>query len=187
MAVYYTADLHLGHKNILQVRTQFQSIDEHDAFLLDKWNEKVTDSDEVYILGDLSYKSQYHISHYLSRMKGRKHLVIGNHDHTWMKNVKDMSEYFETTENLNIIKFEGKLITLCHYPLLEWAGSRHADAGIYYLIHGHIHGEKHPETYGYIKEHRPHAFNAGVDVNGFEPVTFEQLKENNRIWYGREE
>ena len=185
MAVFFTADLHLGHKNILQVRPQFQNIVEHDNFLIDRWNKKVTDNDEVYILGDLSYRSQYHISYYLLRMKGKKHLIIGNHDHIWMQNVKDMAECFETVENLEIIKFQGKLITLCHYPLLEWAGSKHVDTGIYYLIHGHIHNEKSPEVYGYIKEHLPHAFNAGVDVNNFEPVTFEELQENNKVWYGK--
>ena len=37
----------------------------------------------------------------------------------------------------------------------------------------------------YILKNQPHAFNAGVDINGFEPVTFEELKENNRRWYAQ--
>lgn len=30
-----------------------------------------------------------------------------------------------------------------------------------------------------------HALNAGVDINGFQPVTFEELKNNCAIWYDR--
>lgn len=41
------------------------------------------------------------------------------------------------------------------------------------------------EVYGHIKRYQPHALNAGVDINGFEPVTFENLKENNNRWYER--
>ena len=36
-----------------------------------------------------------------------------------------------------------------------------------------------------FKRYQPHALNAGVDINGFEPVTFENLKENNNRWYER--
>ena len=40
-------------------------------------------------------------------------------------------------------------------------------------------------AYKYIKENLPCALNAGVDINGFEPVTFEELLMNNNEWYGR--
>lgn len=49
----------------------------------------------------------------------------------------------------------------------------------------HIHDTKDPEVYGHIKKYQPHALNAGEDINGFEPVTFEELKENNNCRYQR--
>ena len=56
-----------------------------------------------------------------------------------------------------------------------------------YLIHGHIHATKDEDVFGYIKRCQSHSLNAGVDVNGFEPVTFEELVKNNALWYGRNE
>lgn len=186
MEMLFTSDLHLGHKNILLSRQQFASIDEHDEFIIRQWNKKVHKNDNVYILGDLSFRAEHPISYYLSRMKGKKHLIVGNHDSYWMKHVDEMSAFFDTVEYLKTIKFDKKLITLCHYPLLEFPGSRYMEQKSSYLIHGHIHDTKDMEVYGHIKKYQLHALNAGVDINGFEPVTFEELKENNNFWYQRE-
>ena len=181
----FTSDLHLGHNNVLPSRPRFKDIDEHDQFLIDRWNDKVSKNDDVYILGDLSYRSPHNISYYITRMKGKKHLIVGNHDNYWMKHVENMSEYFDSVDYLKVIKFEKKQITLCHYPMLEWSGSRYVDSQSSYLIHGHIHGLRDEEIYGHIKKYQPHALNAGVDINDFQPVTFEELKLNCDIWYNR--
>ena len=184
MAVYFTSDLHLGHESILSIRPQFGNMEEHDHFLIDRWNQKVKKNDEVYILGDFCFRAEKPVTDYLSRMKGRKHLIVGNHDGHWMKQLNNMADYFASVDYLKIMKFEKKQITLCHYPMLEWPGSRYVESGTSFLIHGHIHSETDSAVFDYIKNHQPHALNAGVDVNGFEPVTFEELLENNRKWYG---
>lgn len=197
MAILFTSDLHLGHKNVIEFchrnkencGKNFETIEEMDTFLIDKWNQKVDEDDEVYILGDLSFRSSINVSNYLKQMKGRKHLIVGNHDYNWQKNIKDMSEYFESVSNMEIIKNEDKLITLCHYPMLEWNGSCRAKSqkkSISWLIHGHIHNNKDEKSFWYIREHLPCALNAAVDINNFEPVTFDELLANNNKWYGRE-
>ena len=187
MEILFTSDLHLGHENILLSRGKFRDIEEHNMYLIDKWNAKVQRNDHVHILGDLSYRSPQHISYYLSQMKGKKHLIVGNHDNYWMKHVEDIGKYFETVDYLKTIKFDKKQVTLCHYPMLEWPGSRYGEAGKSYLIHGHIHGRVDSEVYGHIVKYQPHALNAGVDINNFEPVTFEELKINCESWYARDE
>lgn len=184
MTTFFTSDLHLGHKNILSIRSQFNDVDEHDNFLIEQWNKKVEKNDEVYILGDLSFRSENPISYYLSRMNGKKHLIVGNHDGYWIRQ-NDLSEWFESVDYLKIMKYEKKQITLCHYPMLEWPGSRYTNSSTSFLIHGHIHGETASTVFEYIKKYQPHALNAGVDINHFEPVTFEELKENNEKWYNR--
>ena len=184
MSVLFTSDLHLGHEKILETRP-FSNIEEHDKYLLSQWNLKVEPRDDIYILGDLSFRSVHGIEFYLNQMKGRKHLIIGNHDSQWIKHVDDLGKYFQSIESLATIKYEKKKLVLCHFPMLEWSGSRYVESGTSYLIHGHIHDSKETGSYEYIKEHLPHALNAGVDINGFCPVTFEELKENNDRWYGR--
>lgn len=185
MALYFTSDLHLGHQNILPSRPQFKDIEEHDEYLIAQWNKKVHKNDEIYILGDLSFRSSYPISYYVNRMKGKKHLIIGNHDPYWMRYEEDLSKYFASVDKLTEIKVQKKLITMCHFPMLEWAASRYIESAASYLIHGHIHGRKGDEVYEYIQKYLPHALNAGVDVNNFEPVTFEELKANCDAWYER--
>lgn len=49
--VYFTSDLHLGHKNILRLCDRpFASIEEMDDVLMDNWNRKIHRDDTVYII-----------------------------------------------------------------------------------------------------------------------------------------
>lgn len=175
---YLSSDLHFGHENIVPSRPQFKNVDEMDECLIRNWNRKVNDQDEVYILGDLSFRTRKGIHQYLSRLKGKKHLIVGNHDGWWMKDVEDLSVYFESVSDIKIIRYEKKDIVLCHYPMLEWPGKS-------YMIHGHVHGNKDTATYRYIKASLPMLLNCCVDVNNFEPVTMEELLKNNEVWYER--
>lgn len=183
MSVYFTSDLHLGHEAMLRFRPNFSSIEDMDERIIRNWNKKVCLSDEVYIIGDLSFQSEHSIDYYLERMNGRKHLIIGNHDEDWMGQIEDLSKYFESVDHMVYLDYEDKCLTLCHYPMLEWYGTRYGKPS--YLLHGHIHARTHLESYKYIKEHLPNALNVGVDVNGYEPVTFEELLANNQKWYQR--
>lgn len=191
MATLFTSDLHLGHTNIIAATGRpYSSVGEMNADLIHRWNKKVSANDEVYILGDLSYRSSVHIGFYLDQMKGRKHLIIGNHDSRWMKNVADMGKYFESVAYMDMIKRGKSLLTLCHYPMLEWCMSRYSECqetAVSWLIHGHIHNDKSNAAYRYIQERLPCALNAGVDINNYEPVTFEELLANNNSWYGKKE
>ncbi len=184
--VYFTSDLHLGHSKVLPIRPMFHGdIEAHDEYLINMFNQRVRNKDEVYILGDLCFRSTKPVEYYLERLHGRKHLIVGNHDISWMEDVDDLSKWFETVDNLRVIKHEKKRLTLCHYPLLEWSGSRYPEAHTSFLIHGHLHNSRDRNSYGVIKEFLPHALNCGVDVNGYMPVTFDELLENCKRFYER--
>ena len=84
---YYISDLHLFHKNAIEFDNRpFQTLEEMHEAILNNWNERVTNGDMVYILGDLSYRGRNEdLIALLARLKGRKVLVKGNHD--------DVSDY----------------------------------------------------------------------------------------------
>jgi len=52
---WWTADLHLGHANICAYTGRpYPSPDETNIDLIERWNSRVGDADEVYVLGNLA-------------------------------------------------------------------------------------------------------------------------------------
>ena len=172
--IYFTSDLHLGHANIIRhCNRPFSSIEEMDEVLIHNWNSKVTNGDTVHILGDFMFRNKKSPEEYLSQLKGKKHLVVGNHDKAWMKKV-DLSKWFESVEMMCFFTDGQRKITMCHYPMMSWPFSNHDG----WLIYGHIHENTNMDYWPLI-ERNGYMLNAGVDINGFAPVTFEEMQENN--------
>ena len=59
MKVFFTGDLHFGHENIIKLDSRpFKSVEEMDAELIHRWNNKVAPGDLVYVLGDMIWKTR---------------------------------------------------------------------------------------------------------------------------------
>ena len=186
--IYFTGDLHLGHERIITTssRSVFQTIENMNTKLINNWNSTLKDNDEIWILGDMFYRTDKEtIISMLSCLKGHKRLIVGNHDHEWLESfTKDeINHYFDYVGDMGYIKINKKHITLCHYPLLEYSGSRYDNGGI--QIHGHIHDNKQSVAYDVIRISLIRSYNAGVDINGYRPVSLNELIKNNDQFYGR--
>ena len=136
---YYISDLHFGCANKFDNRTL-----EHDQLIIDNWNRVVTNADTVYILGDIgrigSNKENEYLCKCISVLKGKKILVLGNHD----DNLKDarlrqlfteVTSYKEIIDNSNGMSV--KLI-LSHYPILFWSQQHKGSI----LMYGHLHASE---------------------------------------------
>jgi len=133
--VYFISDLHLGHKNIMRLCNRpFNSVEEMDEVLIDNWNRKIHRNDTVYIMGDLMFRNELPAEYYLDRLKGQKHLFIGNHDAKWMKTV-DLDKYFQSVSMMGTFSDGQRKITGCHYPMMTWPGIGRNG----YMVFGHIH------------------------------------------------
>ncbi|MDR1827539.1 MAG: hypothetical protein LBR29_04360 [Methylobacteriaceae bacterium] len=143
-----------------------------DEALIANWNARVTGGDTVYILGDLMFRAAEAPDHYLARLNGRKHLILGNHDLAWVKKV-DLPKYFVSVERLTVINTGKCKATLCHYPMMCHEGE--------YLLYGHIHNHRNDAFWPLLRTMEK-ALNAGVEVNNYQPVTFDELIENNRLF-----
>ena len=118
---YYIADLHLDHANIIRLNNRpYKDIGEMNRTFISNWNSVVTDNDDVYIVGDFSYKSKNPLV-FLKQLKGRKHLIVGNHDEFMLKNPECRKQFVEIADILTV-RDGDKTIVLCHYPFLEWNG-----------------------------------------------------------------
>lgn len=170
--IYYTADTHFGHENIIKLCNRpFTSIEDMNDALIDNWNKKVGGNDTVYIIGDMFYKCP-DAENILKNLKGKKHLIIGNHDGSWLTKFNAVP-YFESIELMKETSADGHGITMCHYPLLTWRHEKKT-----YMIHGHIHDNTSSDYWELLRS-RKRVLNAGVDINNFEPVTFTELLANN--------
>ena len=173
--IYFTADTHFGHKNIIRsCGRPFQDVEEMNEVLIERWNERVKEQDKVYIIGDMFFLCK-NPEGILGRLRGKKHLIIGNHDDSWMEKV-DLSRYFIGVDYYLEITDGARKMTLCHYPLLTWKSPRRS-----YMVHGHIHAGTDADFWPLLCV-RENVLNAGVDIHDFYPVTWEELEENNRIF-----
>lgn len=173
---YYIGDTHFGHANIIRHdQRPFSNIDEMDRAIIENWNNRVTNSDNIYIVGDFIYRGEKEPEWYLKQLKGKKHFIIGNHDGAVLKNDKALSYFEEVDKIMHII--DGKNhICLCHFPIAEWNGYYKG----HYHIYAHIHNNLN-DAYYFMKKY-DRALNAGCMINNYMPVTFNELIENNRIF-----
>jgi 3-oxoacid CoA-transferase subunit A len=175
--IFYTSDLHFGHENIIRhCDRPFSNVEEMNRALIDNWNARVRSIDQVYIAGDFSYRSQQPVAGYLEQLNGTKHLIVGNHDVSWMKSV-NLGKYFASVEKMGEATDSGRRVVLCHYPMMAWPGRGS------YLVHGHIHNRRNADYWPLLCT-MPQALNAGVDVNGYMPVTLDELIANNAMFRG---
>lgn len=173
--IYFTADTHFGHANILKFCDRpFPDVGTMDAALIAAWNKRVSGNDTVYVVGDMFFRCS-DAEQILKRLKGKKRLIVGNHDSSWMKKV-ELGRHFISVDTLLEISDGSHALTLCHYPLLTW---KHAKKS--HMIHGHIHNDTSADFWPLLAA-RDNVLNAGVDINGYCPVTFDEMLENNRIF-----
>ena len=140
--IYYTSDLHFGHKNIIKYENRpFKDIEEMEYELIKRWNNKVKSNDDhIYILGDFAFKGSNlsidHINEIVDNLKGKKHLIIGNHDqfinsiHFKERLWEEVVPYKEIIDRSDIVimnkadLIENRNIILCHYPIENWNRTR---------------------------------------------------------------
>lgn len=179
--IYFTSDVHFGHEDIVKLYGRpFPSVEDMDETIIQNWNSRVCETDEVYILGDLMFRAEKPAHEYLERLNGKKHLIVGNHDNDWLGQ-SGVARYFESVSTLTSISDGERRLVLCHYPMMTWDGKYRGA----YHIYGHIHENKRGE-YWPLLETMKDSLNAGMDVNNFRPVTFDELVENNRVWKGEQ-
>ena len=168
--IYLTSDTHFNHENILKYEEirNFPSVEVMNEKIIENWNSVVGDDDLVYMLGDIFMGPLDGIDEIMPRLKGRKYLVIGNHDTA--PRVERMSKYLEGSSDMLIIRLpKKKRATLCHYPMREWYGK---DQGCVHF-YGHVHGNEHR---GGLNTERG-SFHIGMDTNNLTPIALEYAIE----------
>ena len=157
MNIFFTADTHFSHKNIIKFcKRPFKDINEMNESLISNWNARVSKTDLVYHLGDFGFGD---LSEILRRLNGDIILILGSHD----KNIYDYKNRFKLITPLLTINLETP-ITLCHYAMRVWSHSHYNSWHLY----GHSHGGL--ESFG-------KSYDVGVDNNNFIPISLQEIIE----------
>lgn len=140
---YYISDLHFYHESLLSQMDKrgFSSCQEMHEYIVNKWNDKVRDKDEVVILGDLSMERGKRTNDILERLNGRLYLVIGNHDKYLQDRRFDPSR-FEWIKPYAELNDDKRKIILSHYPVFCYNGQYRRDkegSPRTYMLYGHVH------------------------------------------------
>lgn len=132
--IFLISDHHFGHANVIKYeRRPFCGIKDMDDFMIKKWNSVVGKGDKVFHLGDFSFYGKDKTKSIVSKLNGRKHLIMGNHDKArsvgWWKDCG-----FEEVSEFPIIYKQFYMFS--HEPMYV------NDAMPYLNFHGHTHSNK---------------------------------------------
>jgi len=122
--VWFTSDLHFGHKNIQKFRQEVASEEDNRNRISQDWRGLVTKRDIVYVLGDVAFTADTVCL--FETLPGIKHLIRGNHDEL---DTQVYLEYFNSVYGLK----RYKEFWLSHAPIHpdELRGKVN--------LHGHVH------------------------------------------------
>jgi calcineurin-like phosphoesterase family protein len=139
MMSWFTSDHHFGHAGIIRACNRpFGSTEEMDAHMIQQWNARVRDGDEVWYLGDFSWERPEKAANVLSRLNGTKHLVAGNHDSAAVRALPGWASVQDYAE-ITVLKTR---IVLSHYAMRTWNGIHRGALQLYGHSHGTLAGSR---------------------------------------------
>ncbi len=160
MRIFVTADLHLGHANIIKYCNRpFDNVIEMTDTIIKRWNERVKSEDLVYIIGDLLFNQSVN-KNLINYLNGRIILIEGNHDkHNEVSTIKTKIQSI-------YLKYNKQNIQLVHRPQDVYT---HNNGSI--ALVGHVHNNwEFKDTFNNCI-----MINVGVDVNDFYPKTLDEI------------
>ena len=192
---FYTADMHFGQESLLASgkwqERPFMTLKEMHAEQIKRWNKKVTNGDDVYVLGDVGSRG-YHNMHpeILAQLKGRKHLFLGNHDD--VSDLRVRQQFVEIVQMKKLIDSsngENRKVLLTHCPYMMWEGQHTGTI----MLYGHLHDtideflfQKYLREYNKArppKQERNETFCRAYSVCQclwrYEPVTLDEVLRGN--------
>ncbi len=175
MRYFFTADLHLGHKNIITYcHRPFKSLDQMNQTLIARWNSRVKPEDIVFVIGDFCFRNssdkrgegiRMSANQWESCLHGKIIHIKGNHDKN--NSTKTIIERL-------VIGYGGKRINLVHIPDfadvnydINFVGHKHQKWQIKRIRRG---------------ENFTDCINVGTDVWNFMPVTFDEIMKRYHKW-----
>lgn len=161
--VFLISDTHFGHKNICNfLRADgvtklrpWNSPEEMDEVMVERWNAVVKPGDKVYHLGDVAINRRCLPT--MDRLNGRKVLIKGNHD---IFKLTDYTKHFYDVRAYHVLD----MFIMSHIPLHT------ANLG---RFKGNVHGHMHEHV---IDD--PRYKSVCVEQVDYTPIAFEVVQQH---------
>ncbi len=157
--IYIISDMHFGHANIIKYGNRpFKDKYEMDEVITSNWNKVIKKEYYVFVLGDVSLYGKDRTKEIISKLNGRKYLIMGNHDRS--KSIKYWLEVgFECISKYPVCIDE--FYWFSHEPM-------YLNSYMPYInIHGHMHSNIIDSNQYY---------NVSVERIGYKPIDFDIIK-----------
>lgn len=169
--LWFSSDLHFGHKNVCKLCNRpFDSVNHMNQMLIQNWNSLVHPTDHVMFLGDLALCNTMDARASARKLNGIKYWLWGNHDNKQLINY--CSDLFEWSGDYLEIKAGDQEIVLNHYPMMSWSG-KNRDV---WQLHGHCHGNLTRDPLNKQIVDRSLMLDVGVDCHDYKPISYCQVK-----------
>jgi len=191
---FFTSDLHIGHRNVIDFSNRpFRDCEHMHQVLINNYNAIVPDNEICYFLGDVGLCDNDIIKPVIDKLNGTKVLIIGNHD----KKMNAMYGLgFDVVVNMMRMTIAGEQVTMTHCPLLgvyrentegmrggvigdNWHGEsnpRRRSLTCENKGQFHCHGHIHSPNSGKSKRILGRQMDVGVDANNYRPVSISQIE-----------
>lgn len=127
--LFVTGDLHFNHRRIIEYcKRPFKTVEEMNEAIIRNWNNKVSEEDNILILGDFCFGDEDTFDKFYDRLNGYKIFVRGNHDKKFPKDIHSHDVVEFSYKNNNYF--------CSHYAHRVWNKSHHGSIHLY----GHSHG-----------------------------------------------
>lgn len=169
--IFLISDTHFGHVGVTKFLREdgtklrpWDSVEEMDEAMIQKWNDVVKPQDTVYHLGDVVINRRALKTLY--RLNGDKVLIKGNHD---IFRLNEYTEYFRDIRAYHVMSG----MILSHIPVHE---SQLERFGV--NVHGHLHSNRVMKDNGYRgKIIDPRYHSVCVEMIDYTPISLEDLKK----------
>lgn len=159
MGVFFTSDLHLGHRFGAKARGFNDTLD-HDLTIVQNINNSVHKNDKLFVLGDVLFSDSAFGSLHMINCRNTE-MLFGNHD---QYPIKKYLGFFSKIHGFRSYR----QMWLSHCPIHPQEVFRFKGN-----IHGHIHNGG---ATGDLED--PRYYNVNVDFNDLKPVPLEVIEEH---------
>jgi len=169
--IFLTSDTHFAHQPMFLWEPRgFQSVEEMNEAIIERWNKVVKPDDTVIHLGDIMLTNNKIGLECLKSLNGTINIIWGNHDspsrqmliHTECPNII-------TLGYAHMFKYGKYSIYLSHYPTLTANyDDKHFSQHVINM-HGHTHQQKN-----WLQPDNPFMYHVGMDSHNCTPVHIDE-------------